>query len=347
MRSTRQSPAEQLAPLLNGSVKLPPLPASAPELLGLLRQSVDSINVAQVGALIERDPALAVMVLKVANSPAYAGAHSITRVGQAIMAVGLEETLQLLNFQLLRNTFPTPARIDGFSMEPFWKHAWATAMAARMLGQPQMLVGALPGELYMAGLLHDMGKMILALHLPGEFEQCLSEAAAADRPLAEVECERLGVDHAQLGGRLLTAWRLPALLIEAIAAHHAPQQAPAEARELATLLELANGLAHEAMFGISGNPRPKLREDCIMSWRGDHPLRYQGALMDEIVATLQSRLAPEDLMQNEPPKRPGIDTEPDPETAVRRQPAAVGDDATGVAPPAAPKRSWWSRLFGN
>lgn len=266
------SPSERIASLLNQGVKLPPMPASGTELMSILRQPAESLNVQRIAQLVEGDPALALQVLRVANSPMYSVSRSVTRVPQAIVLLGLDETVQLLNYYLVLSLFPPIPALPHFDPAAFWLHAWGCSQAARALANPQYLVHCLPGELCLAGLLHDIGKAALAVHLPEEFGACLEEAYGKGRKLHEVERERLGTDHAELGAALMDVWRLPGPILLAVRGHHNPAELPEGKREMAMLLELANSLAHEAEVGESGNPECVDTADTLLYREGSSPL---------------------------------------------------------------------------
>lgn len=284
--------ADRIKHLLERGIKLPPLPASGLELMNILRQPSDAINVQGVAALVENDPTLAANLLRVANSPAYGTVRTVNRVSQAIMVLGLDETIQMLNYYLMRKLFPRVPALPHFDPQQFWLHAWGCAMAARHLGQPQYLVHCIPGELYLAGLLHDIGKIMMAIYLTDEFGQCLALAHESQRPLHEVEQEQLGTNHAELGGLLLDAWNLPQPILAAVGGHHNPSAIPAAERELVSLIELANTLAHEAAIGGSGNPAPTDLADTALYCEGRSPLVQPSAeagILQDIILQLQAK----------------------------------------------------------
>ncbi len=132
--------------------------------------------------------------------PRYGTKRTICRINHAIMHIGLDETLSLMTFSLMRTSLPKEFKVAGFSIDQYWMHSWICAHAASLMGRPQFLVRSLPGELYMAGLLHDVGKIVLATYLPEDFSRCLEISKNERIPLYQIERDILGVDHALLGG---------------------------------------------------------------------------------------------------------------------------------------------------
>jgi HD superfamily phosphohydrolase YqeK len=146
------------------------------------------------------------------------------------------------------------------------------ATMARLLGNPQYLQHSLPGELYTAGLLHDIGKVVLATYVKDLFEQACALAREKSIPLHEAEMEVMGLDHAQLGGQVLDGWNLPVQILNAVRGHHALTDANANGSEIAKIIELADALAYYCGFedGTGQPVRDPMKTAIIRS--GQSPL---------------------------------------------------------------------------
>ncbi len=245
-------PNGPLDDLLNSGITLPPLPAVGVRLLRLARQPIDEIDIHRLAALIDTDPALALRVLKLANSACYSPVNEVTSLGQALMLIGPQEAIQTLCYFVLSNAMPPLAPMDHFSPDDFWAHSWACATAARMLCNPANGIHALPGDLYLAGLLHGVGKLVLAQALPKEFDKCLFEATRTRTPLLTVERQQLGYTETELAARLLEAWELPETVRTVIASAPCPGVAPKPLREQAAILQFAQTVANISGIGSSG-----------------------------------------------------------------------------------------------
>jgi putative nucleotidyltransferase with HDIG domain len=136
-------------------------------------------------------------------------------------------------------------RVDqclGFRFEAYWRHALGTALLARALGPRAGLNG---DESFLAGLMHDVGALVLAAFHPQEAAEVIRLTRAADRPAHEVELVWLGLHHGTVGALVARHWRFPAAIADAIERHHEPAHATANApMDLAQLVQLADALAH-------------------------------------------------------------------------------------------------------
>lgn len=215
---------------------LPPLPAVAAEILATLGEGgADPDTVAN---LLMRDTALAARTLRVANSPYFGLQGRIGSVQEAVVVLGLASIRSLVVASALTQIFA--GRVGaGFDQQCFWRHALATAAAAAALGGA---LGGNPGILFLAGIMHDMGRLALLVTYPDAFEAVLARRAAAGGGWIEAERAVLGFDHADIGGALCEHWRFPAVIGAAVAGHHAPPD-DAAVRE-ADIVHAANAIAH-------------------------------------------------------------------------------------------------------
>lgn len=263
--------SDKIVDLVRRGANLPPMPVVGTELLTLLRRPPETMNIRKLSALIESDPALSTQLLKMANSPVYGVVRRVASVSHAIVLIGLEETTSFLNYYLMRKVVPQCPELNHFSAEAFWAHSWACAAAAKSLGRPEFQTICPPGELYLAGLLHDLGKMVLAIHLPDEFGKCLDLAHERGTQLFEVEREILGTDHATLGAFLLERWNLPKTIQEGVAFHHAPEEAPGTSRSMPALIQLADDIVRHCGVGDAGNPGDANPADSWICQQGQSP----------------------------------------------------------------------------
>lgn len=218
---------------------LPALPQAVREVMQALQR--DDVSVERSVHLIEQDQALAARTLRLANSAFYGMSGRVGRIGDAVTLLGLRAVSGVLLAVSFSNGQDT-TRCTGFSFRAYWRHSMATALAARLLA-PRLRLD--PDEGFVAGLLHDIGKLVLAAHFPAEGAQAIALARSADVPSAEAERATLGLTHAEIGAVLVRHWRFPAEVVQGVEHHHQPSAAsdPA-ARAWAELIEVANALAH-------------------------------------------------------------------------------------------------------
>lgn len=312
MSSATASAPDRVQAIIKRGVKLPPLSPVGFELLSASTRSQNHVEIRRLAQLIERDPALTVRLLRLSNSPYFGVSERVTNIRHAIALIGLREAMDFLTFTVVREGLPEFPPLPHFTLEGFWSHSLACATAARLMGNPQYLVRAFSGELHLAGLLHDIGKVVLALQMPDDFRAALALAHERGWPLWQAEQEVLGFDHAELGARLLETWKVAPSTLAAIAHHHRPEGAPAEGQEIAAVVELANVLANSGEVGDGGSPAERDLKQTLIARRGDSVLASE-AIQQSLARQTETQLRretelypaatrpPEPAAENEPP----------------------------------------------
>ena len=278
--------------ILQSGVELPPLPAVFTRLLTLSRQPEDRIDVGKFTKLLQTDPALTARILQLANSSYYGTLNKISNLRQAIMHIGLQETISTVNWMLSQKILPQFPTMEGFTDKDYWAHSWACASAARLLGRPDLGVSCQPGELYVAGLLHGIGKLILALHQPDDFRQCLENSRDFSQPLEDAEKELLGTTHSDIACEILRTWQFPASICNAVKYFLSPADAPPEFREIAGLTQFAYFIANTSGVGNNGDEFNFNIDDTYLANLDSSPFSSQETrerLVQSIRKTLQQK----------------------------------------------------------
>jgi len=197
--------------------------ASFPEVAFRINEMISDENsgAAQIGALIEPDPALSVALLRIANSPLYHIGGTVGSVEHAITVVGLREVRDLTFSICASKTFDGIPN-DLITVEDFWKHSLFCAVGAQNLARRARVCA---GEsLFAAGLLHDIGHLVMFSQSPELSKQALRLSLEENDGLSPYLSERevFGFDHMAVGAELARQWRLPATLLECIGFHHEP-----------------------------------------------------------------------------------------------------------------------------
>ena len=164
----------------------------------MTRLQDDGLNSTDFAARIERDQALVARTLRLANSPFYGVAGRVGTIRAAIQVLGMGTVSTLLTTAALSNRFSGVA-CTGFDFQGFWKHALATGIAARALARTVRLDGDLA---FSAGLLHDIGRLVLAARFPGELAAALQRGHDADCATLDAERDVMGCDHTDVGTRV-------------------------------------------------------------------------------------------------------------------------------------------------
>lgn len=201
----------------------------------------DTTDISAIGEVIAQDPSLAARLLRLVNSSFYNFPRQVDTLSRAIAIVGLNDLYTLV---------VAVSAVDSFSrlsnkqvdMESFWRHSLYTAMLSRELGQRGGY--PLPERLFVTGLLHDVGLLMICNQI-GNLEEDLIRSANGDEDtLQALERETYGFDHGELGGEILRAWQLPDSINLAVRHHHTPDVAGAHQSE-ASYVWVADLLAHQ------------------------------------------------------------------------------------------------------
>jgi len=201
-----------------------------------------------VGEAIEKDPDLTARLLKLGNSSFYGYSTRLATVTEAISLIGIQQVQDLLLASSIIERF---AGVDDefVSMESFWRHSLACGIAARFVALERRLPKA--DKFFVAGLLHDVGRLVLFSQAPKLAEQVFLLYRGERLLLREAEVRVLGYDHQQIGGALLKHWKYPAHLTQAVACHHQPGLSEA-GRDEAAIVHFADHLINAMQIGSSG-----------------------------------------------------------------------------------------------
>lgn len=223
--------------------------ASFPDIYFKIRQVLDSpvSTPAQVADVISKDTSLAAKLLKLVNSPFYGLPHRIDSISRAVMVIGGQEVSTLaLGISAINAFRDIPPEL--INMRSFWEHSVAVGVFARLLGAAVRHGG---GErLFVAGILHDIGRLILFKKMPHAAVEAIYYASANLTPLYQAEEVVMGFAHPLVGGLLLRAWKFPEALVSCVACHHMPDGCQGDVEpailHLADIMAVALGLTPPA-----------------------------------------------------------------------------------------------------
>jgi len=202
-----------------------------------------------IAGLLRSDPDLCARMLRMANSAFYSFPTRIETIERAVGTIGLRQIRELVLVTAVVKAFEgiPPGTVN---METFWEHSIAVGIMARELGQQAGLANA--DGFYIPGLLHDIGRLVMYLKLPGLMRELLERQETEGQGLFLMEREILNYSHADVGARLLELWNLPQSIWEPVGKHHAPGQS--DEYQLATCaIHLADAWVNTHHIGRSGD----------------------------------------------------------------------------------------------
>jgi putative nucleotidyltransferase with HDIG domain len=234
--------------------ELPALPSTYAALVDALGDPETSLD--QVGAIVERDVAVAAKVLQLVNSSFFGLSREVATISMAVGYLGFETLTQLVVTVEVFRTFACGPHLSAF-VEEVQRHSRCVASIAARLP----VVRQKSGTTSVAALLHDVGKLIMATRLTGQFELALQASVEQKRPLQTLEEEMTGTTHAEIGAYLLALWGLPSAVVTAVSQHHLPISVTADTPlDIRLAVRLADMLEHEAA-GHLENILPGALED--------------------------------------------------------------------------------------
>jgi putative nucleotidyltransferase with HDIG domain len=242
-----------LEQLMDGVKDLPSLPAVVMELLSSIDQ--EDVDISVLARKVSYDQALTAKTLHLANSSVFGLQVKVTTIQQAITFLGFQATRNLITAAALSGSFPS-GRCPGFDDRAFWRHSIASAGCARALARRLRFNQDFA---FTAGLLHDIGRLVLVTAKPDAYREVLAWRAEHRCEWREAERAVLGLDHVDAGVALADHWHFSAVMRQAIACHHAPEAPGAGA--LAGIVHVADAIVHALdLAGEEGDVVPRVAD---------------------------------------------------------------------------------------
>ena len=233
---------EGLRTLAASMPNLPSVPALYLEMLEAIQSPNASVQ--RIADVASKDPAMSAKLLQLSNSAFFGFSHEVYSVAEAVQILGVG-TLQALALAVPLFSAFDRHKCPSFPIEQVWDHSAQTGALARRIASSHLGDAQLAEQAFAAGVLHDVGKLILADGMPDQYAAILAAARAESRPLFQVERQVLRVTHADIGAYLLALWSLPFPLVEAVAYHHQPRRLQAATFDLTGIVHVANCLQRE------------------------------------------------------------------------------------------------------
>ncbi len=231
---------------------LPPLPLVANRLVMALGNTETAVS--DLARLIGMDQSIAAKVLRLVNSSYYGFPRQVTTLGHAIVILGFNTVRNLALAIAAFDKFPL-SRHSPVDPTKFWEHGLGVAICAQVLAKRKNLPAKVGEEAFLAGLLHDVGKLFLCQHFPNSYRAAIEAAWEEKCRISVAEQTYCGATHSLVGKRIAEKWNLPATLAATIRHHHDPVQAQT-CFEVTALVNASDALVRAARIGFVGDPLP-------------------------------------------------------------------------------------------
>ncbi|MBN2482739.1 MAG: HDOD domain-containing protein [Candidatus Omnitrophica bacterium] len=247
---------EELPEFISQIEDLPTLPG----MYALFREKIydPKTSANDIARIISSDQAIASKILRIANSAFYGFMRRIDNIPHAIVIIGFNGIHHIVLNTAVLDMFKGNPQIPEFDMAKIWEHSLATATISKIIARR---IGYGTGEeMFTAGLLHDIGKVIIYKYLPNEFKKIIRVVKEKNILIKEAETQVLGVDHTQFGSALLKQWNFPESLILTTTYHHEPVLAQ-DKRKAANIVHLADIICRSLEIGSGGDDKiPRLHQ---------------------------------------------------------------------------------------
>ncbi len=234
--------------------KMPSLSTTVGKVMEICSRTDASPN--ELNKVISLDPVLTGQVLKLINSAYYSLINKVTSLTRAITMLGINTVKNMaLSTAIIRSVSSTK-KSKALPTQKFWAHSIAVGVSAKLLAKELDIPVMEREELFVAGLLHDLGKVPFG----DEYIDVLTKAKTEQVPLIDVEREEMGIDHQVVGGMIAQKWKLNTLITNSIEYHHDIENVADEFQQKVAIVALANIYANIFDFGYAGDPFPKESE---------------------------------------------------------------------------------------
>ena len=277
------SPA--LAKLFERIGQLTTLPAAAQRIMRLV--SDQSANTSDLLAAVEGDPVLAAQVLRRVNSAFYGLRNRVDDLRSAISLLGFREIRNLALTVYMSRMFDGDSKYRGFSRAGLWRHSVAVAHASRLISLTCRRES--PDEAYLAGLLHDIGLILLDQYMGKHLMQVV-DLVSEGKPTCEAERAVLPFDHTLLGAYLATQWNFPGAVVASTRYHHDPLNGPGDYQQMTAIVAVGDYLCHRAGVSSLGTQNTFATTDAVLS-----VLKLEQAQLASVWDQLQEALAASEL----------------------------------------------------
>lgn len=234
--------------------KMPSLPTTVGKILEICNDPQTSP--ADLNKVISLDPVLMGKVMRLINSAYYGLSQEITSLVRAIIMLGINTVKNLALSTAVLGTIGRKDDFQALNMDGFWRHSLGVGVTAKLIAQKRKVNPKILEEYFIAGLLHDLGKIPLNNRFPEDYVTAMGYSDRDKTPLNEAETAVMELNHAQVGALILKAWNLDEGIQDVVLNHHKPEAYRGPHKELLYTIVLANYFVNDFEIGFSGDRYP-------------------------------------------------------------------------------------------
>lgn len=282
-----------LEELMDILLKVKKLPTLSPIALMIMQSlSEEEPEVQRISKIISDDPPTTSMILKLANSALYGARRTIFTVQDAVVRLGFDEVRKLvIDISIVKYLSTMPKAV----LDPvnFWEHSIGVASFMEEIQETANLLKNDGPRGHVVGLLHDIGRLITATHMP-EVHQQFSEDTGELNSCETVivwEKEIIGLDHTQIGAAVLERWGLPMEIVNGVRFHHQPEISPKDQRKASYLVHLADSICRKAKLGSVGEGLIEEIKESVWNF-----LEISSDIIDELIEKVRERVKKSDVL---------------------------------------------------
>lgn len=240
---------------------MPPLPVTVSKILEITKDP--NVTAQTLNEVISYDPVLTGRILKLINSAYYSLPNQITSIVRAIIMLGINTVKNLALSTSIVNTVNKKENFNALDMDGFWRHSICVGTIAKTFAAKQGVNPKLQEEYFVAGLLHDIGKVPINSQIPDKYIAAMNLSIQQKCSLIEAETKVFGINHSTIGEIIAKQWKLNPTLLETILYHHDYKMSNEKIRKFVATIALANIITNKAGIGFSGNKFPEAQEKDI------------------------------------------------------------------------------------
>ena len=231
--------------------KMPSLPTSVSKIMEICNNPATSP--ADLNQVISLDPVLMGKVMKLINSAYYGLSQEVTSLVRAVIMLGINTVKNLALSTAVLGSLGKSGDFQALNMDGFWRHSICTGVTAKLIAQKRGRDRKILEEYFIAGLLHDIGKIPMNNALSEDYIMSMSVSDREHTPLYTSEKQTLGMDHTDVGGMIAQSWKLADEILDAISFHHSVDDYQGDSKDILYTVIMANFFANEYEIGFSGD----------------------------------------------------------------------------------------------